>query len=226
MMMPRYCLGIAFATLAACVSAEKKPGARLLAPFGGVKPPSQLLDAFSGLPPSAPSRRLPIPRLILSSSVLPRLRLRRALPMVDGGAVRVTLGLDGSAQMDITARDPIIGGQLEINSGGRLGWRKLWLFPGLTDAATRVDVGVSTDEGVVLKLGLMSRDRAKGLRLVHRVPVPSGFMPSNTSCSIDVGATLQVPAELKLGSGSGLRALGEAAQVEADLDCLDLCVEL
>ena len=30
---------------------------------------------------------------------------------------------------------------------------------------------------------------------------------------------------LKLGTGNGLRAFGEAAQMEADLDCLDLCVD-
>lgn len=211
--------------LTCSANAEKKRGARLLAPFGGVKPPSHLLDAFSGLPPSSPGN-LPFPQLILSSSVNPRLRLRKALPQLEGGALGCTIGLDGRAQLEAMAQDPVIGGRIEINSRGHIGWSKLWLFPGLTDAATRVHLGCSTDRGLELKLGLMSRERPRGLRLIHRVPMPIAFTPRNTKCSIDIGATLQVPAELTLGNGNGLRQFCEAAQVEADLDCLDLSVEL
>ena len=207
------------------IAAEQKSGrSALLAPFGGAS--TRLLDAYSGLPPLLP-QNFPLPRLILTSTVTPRLRLMRRLPNVEGGSIGCTVGLDGAAHVDATARDPLVGGKFEWSSGApsRLSWCKMWLFPGLTDAATRVELRCSTEGEAELKLGLMGRTRPRGLSLVHRIPVPIAGV-SNCKCDLDVGATLLVPAELKLGSGSGLRALAEAAQIEADVDKLDLCIEL
>ena len=87
-------------------------------------------------------------------------------------------------------------------------------------------------------LGLLDRPRLGAQVGADESGAPSGssahpprarancLYACNTKCSIDIGATLQVPAELTLGNGNGLRQFCEAAQVEADLDCLDLSVEL
>jgi hypothetical protein len=216
-----------------------------LPPFGTASPPSTL-EAFSGLPPSTPPQ--PLDRLSFGWSARPRVRVRKQLPeqairvrgreyLFQGFVIGCTVESRG-ASLEARLRDPVLGGQIELCSGSRIEWSKLWLFPGLSDAATRVEVRTGFDlragraQGE-LKLGLRGV-RKRGLSLVRRVPFargkPSGDeearVGSGPHCSVDVGATLTLPDELKLGTEGGLRALSEAAHVEMDIDTLDLIVEL
>ena len=217
---------LAFLAVAIALADASKDsrGPTLLAPLGSGAQ-SHTLDPHNNLPPPPPKGKLR-PRLILSSSVRPKLKLLRRIPRVDGGAIGCTLGVDGSAVLHATARDPVLGGQVEWNGNSHIEWKKLWLFPGLTDAATRVEVRCSTDAGAEIKLGLMSRARPRGLSLVHRLALPIPGLPPNVRCAVDMGATLLVPPELAIGTQGGLRAFAAAAQLEADLDRLDVCVEL
>ena len=53
----------------------------------------------------------------------------------DLGAARRALRLAGA----IDEEDKWIGGELALSDMSQLQWTKTWLFPGLTDAATRVE---------------------------------------------------------------------------------------
>ena len=44
------------------------------------------------------------------------------------------------AHLETTWHDPRLGGQLSLRDLSTLEWRKTWLFPGIADAATRVEV--------------------------------------------------------------------------------------
>jgi hypothetical protein len=57
--------------------------------------------------------------------------------------------------------------------------------------------------------------------LIHRVELARG-------CSLDVGATLTLPEELRLATtaGAGLRELAQAARVGVELDTLEVSVDL
>ena len=131
------------------------------------------------------------------------------------------------ADISVIVQDPLLGGRVELEGTGQASWRKLWLFPGLSDAATRVEVRSSVNlrtgraHGEV-KLGLRGlRPEAKNsLRLVHRERLRHNL-------DLDAGATLTLPDELRLAtSSSDMRQLFDDASVELDLDQLDLCVNL
>ena len=77
--------------LTCSANAEKKRGARLLAPFGGVKPPSHLLDALRAAALIAWEFAIPTAHPLEQRKS--RLRLRKALPQLEGGALGCTIGL-------------------------------------------------------------------------------------------------------------------------------------
>ena len=49
------------------------------------------------------------------------------------------------AHLETTWHDPRLGGQLSLRDLSTLEWRKTWLFPGIADAATRVEVRSTRD---------------------------------------------------------------------------------
>jgi hypothetical protein len=107
-----------------------------------------------------------------------------------------------------------------------LEWRKLVLLPGILDAATKLEMRSTLDlrtwrPTVEAKLGLRRKFASSGLSLIHRVELARG-------CSLDVGATLTLPEELRLATtaGAGLRELAQAARVGVELDTLEVSVDL
>ena len=105
-------------------------------------------------------------------------------------------------------------------------WRaQAWFFPGLTDAATRVELATSVDlqTGRVdarLRLGLRRRFSSKGLSLVHALPLDG----SHGRCKLDIGATLSMPEELELTSDDLRERRNSLRDVKLgiDFDRLDL----
>ena len=204
-------------------SLEPAESPRLVSPFGAFST-ARLLNPFSDhapLPPP-PSLRL----IILRCSLTPRLRLIKRLTRLRG-ALTCTCAADGKAHLSVIVQDPLLGGRVELEGTGQASWRKLWLFPGLSDAATRVEVRSSVDlrtgraHGEV-KLGLrgLRHETKNRLRLVHRERLRHNL-------DLDAGATLTLPDELRLAtSSSDMRQLFDDASVELDLDQLDLCVNL
>ena len=196
----------------------------VVAPFGAFAVP-RLLNPFSGHLPPSPPPAFPCPRLVPLWRVRPRLRLTKRFQR---GSVTCTCDIDGNPHLEMRVREPLLGGHVELDSGSaRLVWCKLWLFPGLTDAATRLELRSSldmrsgrSDSEVRLRLRGVRRDGANGLRLVHRVPMSSRV-------SLDAGASLTLPDELRLSTdgSSDLRALA-STQVELLVDQLDLRVEV
>lgn len=167
----------------------------------------------------------------VQGSASPRLRLRKRIPKVDGAHIGCSVGLDGVAHFDAALREPWLKGRVELTRE-RVEWRKMWLFPGLVDAATRVELRSALDlrdghTSSELRLGLRGI-RPRGLSLVHRVPIRNVRVGQLAcDCSVDVGATLVVPEELKLGlSGCTVDNSLHSTKVDIDFDRLDLCVEV
>jgi hypothetical protein len=143
------------------------------------------------------------------------------------GAVMCTCAVDGKTHIGAIVQEPLLGGRMELEGTGKASWRKLWLFPGLSDAATRVEVRSSVDlrtgraHGEV-KLGLrgLRHETKNRLRLVHRERLRHNL-------DLDARVTLTLPDELRLATDSnGMRQLVNDARVELDLDELDLCINL
>ena len=121
-------------------------------------------------------------------------------------------------------------GKLKLTNLRELEWSKLILFPGLFDAATKIELRSSIDlrsgkSMAEAKLGLCRRFRAAstGLGLVHGIP-----LGSDSGLGVDVGACLAVPEELRIATtgGAGLRELADAAHFHVDIDRLELVVDL
>lgn len=107
-------------------------------------------------------------------------------------------------------------------------WSKIWLLPGLMDAATKVEVVSRVDlrtrrTNTQLKLGLWRRLSAPGLSLVRAVSLDGGA----GHISLDLGATLQFPDEVVLRAGAvrSRFATAEVVRLEVDFDRLDIRVE-
>ena len=209
---------------------RSKESPPIVAPFGASRV-AHLLNPFSGhLPPSAPPA-FAWPPVDTIWSVKPRLRITKHF-REPSGAVTCTVRHDGSTQLEAKVREPLLGGDLRLEGGtSRLTWCKLWLFPGLTDSATRIELrsafDLSTGKGhSEVKLGLRGLRREQGpknsLRLVHRQPVSGGDV-----VNVDAGALLTLPDELRVstdGTG-GLRARLSKPLVEIEADQLDVCVD-
>ena len=223
---------------AAGAKREAQPTKRprsLLAPFGGAG--GRLLEPNSAPPAQqgASTDSGAPPMVQVSGSASPRLKLRKRIPTMDGAHVGCTIELDGATHFDAAVREPWLRGRVELK-GQRVEWRKMWLFPGLVDAATRVELRSAVDlrDGRArseFRLGLRGV-RSTGLSLVHRVAVGSGRVgPWTCDCSVDVGATLVVPDEftLSLSGGDGGGNVEETirdARISADFDRLDVCLDL
>jgi len=53
--------------------------------------------------------------------------------------------LDRSTSFETKISDVFLGGSITVTNLSRLEWTKMWLFPGLTDAATRVELRSTFD---------------------------------------------------------------------------------
>lgn len=208
------------AMVGAAVASNRAEQQRVVAPAGAFSM-SRLLNPFSGHLPSPPPPAFPLPNVVPLWRVRPRLRLTKQLGR---GSVSCIYAVDGKTQVNARIREPLLDGHVELDSQtARLTWSKLWLFPGLTDAATRVELrsvldlrGWRTESELRLRLRGVQREGANQLRLVHRVRV-------SQRASLDAGASLTLPDELRIGT-DGKHSL--AAQVEILVDQLDLCVDL
>ena len=217
------------AACARCESSRNAP-APVVAPFGAARL-TNLLNPFSGHLPPSPPTAIQWPRVTTLWNVAPRLRVTKRI--FDGrGSVTCTLSEGGTAQLDAAVREPLFRGEVQLDGGtSKLTWCKLWLFPGLSDAATRVELRSALDlrSGkchAEVNLGLRGARREatkNSLRIVHRQPVHGGGV-----VNVDAGALLTLPDELRLatdGTG-GLRALATKARMEVEVDQLDVCIEI
>ena len=74
------------------------------------------------------------------------------------------------------AEDVWRGGDLSLSDMSQLQWSKMWVFPGLSDAATRVEARCKLDlktgqPDLRLKLGLRRRFAQPGMSFVHDIPI-------------------------------------------------------
>ena len=125
------------------------------------------------------------PQLKLKYSAAPHLKLRKKLSVLK---TRLVVGADYDladrvATFETTWKDELLGGDLSLKNLTLITWRRTWLFPGLTDAATKVEVrswlNLQTGRAdAEVKLGLRRRFSKKGLSLVHSLPLdgPGGRM--------------------------------------------------
>ncbi len=186
-----------------------------------------------------PGPRSPLQVLALSSSVTPGLRLRARMSRRISLDYEMDLGLPtsidlSSAVVGASWREPFAGGKVAVRAPAAsdadptLEWSKLWVVPGLFDAATRLQLRSTLNlrTGVAdadLRLGLRRRERGPGLHLVHRIPVER----SGGRCAVDVGATFTVPAEVRVSARGGLDdELRSEHLVKAELDKINLCFDV
>ena len=196
-------------------------------PFGSASV-RQLLEPLS-LPRSQGTAATGQPKLLFHSNVSPRLQLRRRTKFLDGAHVGITLDLSGTATLDAAAREPWLNGIVSITRE-RCEWRKLWMFPGLLDAAMHIELCSAVD----LRSGRRCGDMKLGLRgvrrnelgLVHRVPLGTRRLgPCSCSCGVNVGMMLMVPDELKISLGDTDTLLRDA-HFEAHFNQLDVVIEV
>ena len=184
---------------------------------------SRLLPPFTGAT-AVPSPPSPPPQpLTLKLSARPRLKLRKRLGDVTVACARDVSG--GPLSVEASCPAPsVVGGQLNL-AGSTAEWRRMWLLPGLADAATKitllthVDLRTGHAHGEV-SLGLRRKVTSSGLRLVHRQCIGG-------PCHVDIGATLALPNELRITtSGGTLCEFVDAARVEVDVDQAEICLAL
>uniref|UniRef100_A0A7S3T775 Uncharacterized protein n=1 Tax=Emiliania huxleyi TaxID=2903 RepID=A0A7S3T775_EMIHU len=185
-------------------------------------------------PPSAPALSEG-PSLRARVSARPRLKVLKRL-QAKGNRLLLGGSCDSAGRCSFEAKcaEPLLGGTIAL-SGRSLRWSRLWLLPGLADAATRVEVCSAVDlrtgkPDAELRLGLRRAFSKRGLSLVHAVPLslPLGGEQEGGGRSpplrLEVGATLDVPAEVTL-SARDPRAALRSARFSVDIDRADLCVE-
>ena len=135
-----------------------------------------------------------------------------------GAGPKLTLGgvdlLDRTVAGEASWEDAALGGELSLSASADerlLRYRKTWFFPGLTDAATRVEVTSSLDLHTMrgdaeLKVGLRRKFARRGVGIVHSLDLAPGVRA-------DVGATLHLPDEVSVVSvGRGADAPPAAAR--------------
>jgi len=136
--------------------------------------------------------------------------------------VLIHLAHDADLPTDCT----VTKGKFKLTNLRKLEWSRLVLLPGILDAATRLELRSNMDlhtrqPTAEVKLGLRRKTASSGLGLVHSVALD--WLPGG---SLDIGAMVTLPSELRLGTaeGAGLRELARAMRVEVDIEtlCLDL----
>ena len=179
------------------------------------------------------------PRLKFSNSVRPCLRLRKTIQAL---GTQLSLGarphatdsppharitpashrtgadchvLEKEATFEASWRDVWLGGELSLSDLSQLKWSKTWIFPGLADAATRVEVKSTLDlktarPDVRFKLGLRRPFAPPGLSFVHDVPLDG----KNGKAKLSVGATVTVPDELQLSAADVPAVVGGRGKAE------------
>ena len=151
---------VLLASLAACCGAVGRTHL-----FGSVRPPKDDGERAE-------------PRVKLSCGVKPCIKLRKSIEAL---GTTLSFGADyhvreKEAHFETTWHDPRLGGQLSLRDLSTLEWRKTWLFPGIADAATRVEVRSTLDlqtaqPDVRLKLGLRRSFASSGMSFVQDVPL-------------------------------------------------------
>ena len=149
------------------------------------------------------------PRVKLTSNLRPCIKLRKSIEAL---GQTLSFGADyhvreKEAHFETTWHDPRLGGQLSLRDLSTLEWRKTWLFPGIADAATRVEVRSTLDlqtaqPDVRLKLGLRRSFASSGMSFVQDVPLDG----ADGHCKVAVArvrARARVRPGLGLGSGPG-----------------------
>jgi len=205
------------------------------------------------------------PRLKLTRSFEPRVKVRRKMSLF---GTTLTVGADyhvndqfavrarppahrhprawlmnasrAPQTFETTWRDKWVGGELALSDLSQLQWTKAWFFPGLSDAATRVEARCAVDlrtgqPDLELKLGLRRRFAKPGISLVHDIPLDG----KRGHAKLSVGSTITVPEELQLtgadvaaaakakrdGKEAEAMALLKQAYFDVDIDRLDLLLE-
>ena len=173
----------------------------------------------------------------VTSSISPVVKLRKKVQ-----AMGTTLSLscayhtvDRLATFETTWRDSFIGGELSVTDNlQQVQWRKMWLLPGLSDAATKIEVVSAFDLRTLradarVRLGLRRRFSKAGISLAHLVNLdgPDG------RAKLEVGATLLVPDELDVSalelieaSKSGVTDRLLQGTWAVDIDRFNLCLDL
>ena len=169
----------------------------------------------------------PLPIFRADVTAKPTLKIRKRLAAL---GTKLTLGgdvdlLERTVAGEASWEDAALGGELSLSASADerlLRYRKTWFFPGLTDAATRVEVTSSLDLHTMrgdaeLKVGLRRKFARRGVGIVHTLDLAQGVRA-------DVGATLHLPDEVSVVSvGRGADAPPRPPlAVEVDLDRLDL----
>ena len=146
--------------------------------FGRVALPGSAPAAKAGEEVEKVGRALPggLP-IRVTSSISPVVKLRKKVQ-----AMGTTLSLscayhtvDRLATFETTWRDSFIGGELSVTDNLQaVQWRKMWLLPGLSDAATKIEVVSAFDLRTLradarVRLGLRRRFSKAGISLAHLV---------------------------------------------------------
>ena len=102
------------------------------------------------------------------------------------------------AHLETTWHDPRLGGQLSLRDLSTLEWRKTWLFPGIADAATRVEVRSTLDlqtarPDVRLKLGLRRSFASSGMSFVQDSLTPTLTLFLFLALALALALTLTQP---------------------------------
>ncbi|EOD08261.1 hypothetical protein EMIHUDRAFT_208370 [Emiliania huxleyi CCMP1516] len=177
-------------------------------------------------PPSAPALSEG-PSLRARVSARPRLKVLKRL-QAKGNRLLLGGSCDSAGRCSFEAKcaEPLLGGTIAL-SGRSLRWSRLWLLPGLADAATRVEVCSAVD----LRTGKPDAELRRGLSLVHAVPLSlplGGEQARLRETALEARGTraarANVPAEVTL-SARDPRAALRSARFSVDIDRADLCVE-
>ena len=167
----------------------------------------------------------PLPIFRADVTAKPTLKIRKRLAAL---GTKLTLGgdvdlLERTVAGEASWEDAALGGELSLSASADerlLRYRKTWFFPGLTDAATRVEVTSSLDLHTMrgdaeLKVGLRRKFARRGVGIVHTLDLAQGVRA-------DVGATLHLPDEVSVSVGRDDAPARPPLAVEVDFDRLDL----
>ena len=215
--------------------ATRTPSSRRTAPLGEAGMSSAAWLALACLSSASGSaegggRKLPL-SVDAKVSVKPCVKVRKNLRFL---STKLSVHWEHDVADKVTTyhtswKDTVVGGDLSLQNLTLLVWKKTWLLPGLTDAATKVQVrsfwNLKTGQADArVSLGLRRRFSPQGLSLVHSVPVDA-----HGRCTLDRGCTVTVPEELQVTARhlveSSHSAVLPAPRFCVDFDRLDLCLD-